>query len=273
MTINEPRRLFESNRAPVGLRTLLQRAYEDAPPSTMVDQLVHTVQDRAVTLHRPRTFGRCASWARRTVRHSSRLLLAAAIIGAGSGAWYWAGRNSPGPAPPDSRPAITEAASVIASPAAEAIPPTPLIVPAIEAAPPPTPRIAVPPRARTSLPSRPTRPTRSPPPSVPATTAASPDTVSSPSPSYSEEFRLLRAARQALDKRPEYALALTDEHVHRFAHGMLAQEREAIAIEALAALGKEASARARARTFFAAHPDSPHRSSVERALAHSTERP
>jgi hypothetical protein len=81
-----------------------------------------------------------------------------------------------------------------------------------------------------------------------------------------DEFRLLRAARQAIADRPDRALALTDEHAQRFPSGMLGQEREAIAVEALVKLGREAQARTRARTFLTAHPDSPYRSRIETAI-------
>jgi hypothetical protein len=84
-----------------------------------------------------------------------------------------------------------------------------------------------------------------------------------------DEFRLLRAARQALAERPARALELTDEHARRFARGMLSQEREAIAVDALVQLGREGQARTRAQAFLGAYPSSPYRSRVERALGHA----
>jgi hypothetical protein len=92
--------------------------------------------------------------------------------------------------------------------------------------------------------------------------------ISPPDGAGTDEFRLLRAARQAVGDRPERALALTDEHAQRFPSGMLGQEREAIAIEALVKLGREAQAKARARSFVAAHPSSPYRSRIETAIGH-----
>jgi len=82
-----------------------------------------------------------------------------------------------------------------------------------------------------------------------------------------DEFALLRAARQAVAGQPERALSLTEEHAQRFPSGMLAQEREAIAIEALAKLGREAQAQSRAHTFLKAHPGSPYRPRIDAALA------
>jgi hypothetical protein len=85
-------------------------------------------------------------------------------------------------------------------------------------------------------------------------------------PTSAGEYRLLRAARQALADRPARAMELVDEHARRFAHGMLAQEREAIAVDALVQLGREGQARARAQAFFVAYPSSPYRSRIERAV-------
>lgn len=78
-----------------------------------------------------------------------------------------------------------------------------------------------------------------------------------------EEHRLLRAARASLDRDPRRSLALTEEHRRRFPRGMLVQEREVIAIEALAKLGKSDSARSRADQFAEDYPDSPHRGRVD----------
>ncbi|AKV00443.1 hypothetical protein AKJ09_07106 [Labilithrix luteola] len=54
------------------------------------------------------------------------------------------------------------------------------------------------------------------------------------------------------------ALAMTREHEQRCASGTLAQERERIAIEALAKLGRNDAARARAHAFEERYPSSPH---------------
>lgn len=78
---------------------------------------------------------------------------------------------------------------------------------------------------------------------------------------------MLRGARLALEQEPRRALALTAEHKQRFPSGVLAQEREVIAIEALARLGRQDAARARADRFTADFPDSPHRERVDEASA------
>jgi len=71
-----------------------------------------------------------------------------------------------------------------------------------------------------------------------------------------EELRLLREAQDALEGRPRRALAVAGEHARRFPRGMLAQEREVIAIDALVRLGRNAQARARAERFRRRNPES-----------------
>ncbi len=72
------------------------------------------------------------------------------------------------------------------------------------------------------------------------------------------EGALLLKARQQLASDPSAALALTDEAGKRFPDGPLAPEREVLAIEALAHLGRLPAARARLSTFRARYPQSPH---------------
>ncbi len=92
--------------------------------------------------------------------------------------------------------------------------------------------------------------------------AAPPPSDSSSASSLAEEHRLLRAARVALSADPARALALTREHERRFPHGVLAQEREVIAIRALALAGDREAAQKKAEGFEEAYPKSPHRDRV-----------
>lgn len=82
-----------------------------------------------------------------------------------------------------------------------------------------------------------------------------------------EEFRVLQAAREELPSSPERALVLAESHARRFSRGMLDQERETIAIEALARLGRADEASARSKAFLSRFPVSPYRSRVETAIA------
>jgi hypothetical protein len=91
--------------------------------------------------------------------------------------------------------------------------------------------------------------------------SASP-TASAEAPAESESA-LLQRAQRALGSSPAAALAITGEHVARYPGGMLAQEREVIAISALVAMGRAGEARSRAAAFLGAHPRSAHRPRIE----------
>src|SRR5437763_3610220 len=80
------------------------------------------------------------------------------------------------------------------------------------------------------------------------------------------EGELLRRAQEALRDAPVRALALVRQHAALYPAGVLAQEREVIGIEALAALGRMDEARGAAREFLARHADSPHRGHVQALL-------
>lgn len=123
------------------------------------------------------------------------------------------------------------------------------------------------------------------PPVLAAPDAAPETTANAPAPSASRasnvnhfpsEAQLLERARRALTSDPARALALTRQHAARFPHGVLQQEREVIAIEALRRLGQSGAASQRANSFEQSYPDSAHRRGVELsgrspALAPSTE--
>jgi hypothetical protein len=72
------------------------------------------------------------------------------------------------------------------------------------------------------------------------------------------EGALLLRARHELASDPSAALGLTQDHARRFPSGTLVQEREVLAIEALARLGRSAEARHRLDDFRARFPQSPH---------------
>lgn len=93
----------------------------------------------------------------------------------------------------------------------------------------------------------------------PGARQAAGDPASQPDePSTDTEFSLLEQAQRALRSDPQRALELTVRDAKRHPSGALAQEREVIAIEALAKLGRIDEARARARVFFQAFPGSAH---------------
>jgi hypothetical protein len=84
-------------------------------------------------------------------------------------------------------------------------------------------------------------------------------------PTLVPEDQLLEKARRALASDPNRALALTREHARSYPSGVLAQEREVIAIEALKRLGRTGEADARRGTFEQRYPQSAHRRNLDGA--------
>jgi hypothetical protein len=130
----------------------------------------------------------------------------------------------------------------------------------VVASPPPTPSIASP-----VVP-----PTASAPPSLApfASSATVPSAVhSGPRSSLAAERALLDDARSALTAGDAArALSLLDTHRARFPHPHLAEEREALATQALVLLGRYDEARARAAALHASAPNSVFLPVVDRAL-------
>jgi len=109
---------------------------------------------------------------------------------------------------------------------------------------------------------------------APASSAAgSPGPSAAPPSRTMSEVEILAPAKEALKQSPARALELTNEHAARFPGGVLTQEREVIAIEALVALGRGAEARQRAASFVAHFPASAHRRRIEVLLAQSADAP
>ncbi|HET7542110.1 MAG TPA: hypothetical protein VFK05_19720 [Polyangiaceae bacterium] len=100
---------------------------------------------------------------------------------------------------------------------------------------------------------------------IAGTPQAAPSTAVSPvSPLAASELDTLEQARRALQTDPARALLLTSG-LERFDPGSPhAEEREAIAIEALARLGQLSAARSRAERFKAAYPGSAQLARVQR---------
>jgi len=101
-------------------------------------------------------------------------------------------------------------------------------------------------------------------PSVDKTDASSAKAPSAPSKAPSEAA-LLEQARRALNSSPSYALSLANQHRARFPNGILTQEREVIAIEALRKLNRGGEADQRATGFSKAFPGSAHQRMVDEA--------
>jgi hypothetical protein len=178
-----------------------------------------------------------------------RAVVGAAVI-AGAGVTYVAVRPSPVVSSTE-RPA----------PSAPRTPEPPPAVPAIAVTPPAP---ALPPQLEPARPAAPHLPTRAPArvkqPSVPATPA-------SPVAAAPSEVELLEQAHAAMrDGDPARALARTGQHERLYADGVLAEEREALAIEALAKLGRRDDARARWTNFATSYPQSNYRARLQHVI-------
>ena len=84
------------------------------------------------------------------------------------------------------------------------------------------------------------------------------------------EVELLAHARRALASDPALAQRLVRDHERRFPDGLLVEEREAIAVQALAHVGALAQARSRALSFSSRFPNSAYSGSVASALEDAT---
>lgn len=221
---DDPSRLFDSATAPAGLREVLRQASADVGSDAQVARLA----ERLGPLLGP--VGPAVPVAAAAKASSLKLgLVGAALIVAGGGAWLLSASPS-SPPPPAPTPAQTSpkpnAVALGAQPAPSAQPaveptPTPTTAAAVESAP-----------VSAKLPEKPT------PPALPS------------------EAELLEQARAALKTDPARALQRANEHAARFPRGVLVQEREVLAIQALRRLGRAADADRRAAGFAKAFPGS-----------------
>jgi hypothetical protein len=81
-----------------------------------------------------------------------------------------------------------------------------------------------------------------------------------------DEIALIDAAEAALEHDPRRTLELTERHARAFPDGTYAQEREVLAVDALARLGRHDAARARADRFRGAHPRSAYVRRIDRII-------
>lgn len=81
------------------------------------------------------------------------------------------------------------------------------------------------------------------------------------------ELTLLARARRALLVQPERALALAEQHARSHPSGTFREEREVLAIESLAKLGRMPEARQRVRVFEKEFPSSTHRAHLAQLVS------
>jgi len=80
------------------------------------------------------------------------------------------------------------------------------------------------------------------------------------------EMRMLSRARQLLGEHPAEALGVIEQHRRQYPGGVLREERESFAIEALLALEHPAEAERRYYDFLSHFPNSEHREHLRRAM-------
>ncbi len=129
-----------------------------------------------------------------------------------------------------------------------------------------TPTVAIEP-ARAADPIPPPPPVLAPPPAAPSTPAIvpappaparkrtpAPASVPDDDDALAREMAATAAAKRALASDPSRALELVADANREFGKGVYAEDREGIAVLALAKLGQDAEARTRGKAYLAAHP-------------------
>jgi hypothetical protein len=221
-----PRLLDSSGGASDGLRDLLSAAQDDVGSDQQVTRLAERL---GPLLLPPAVPAPPAAATASGIGAALELGLAGvALIVAGGGAWLLSTPKSAPPSAPISSPAAPAALSAPSVPAAAAntAPEAPSVgAPEADVASGEPPGI-------TKSPAKPTPPAQL------------------------SEAELLEQARSAMKNDPARALARANEHRSRFPGGVLVQEREVIAIQALRQLGRTAEADRRTQAFEKAFPGS-----------------
>ncbi len=243
------------------MRELLRSARVDEPSPLALERLAARL---GPTLAPPATAtsGLARPWL---------VIAAAGVIGAASVVW-WAREPAPQrPTPVAPRPLAPTAVAATPAPGARSsASPAPVTVAATASEPRSAPAVRRPPRPSAAAP--PTvvaAPIVDPPPAGPAIVLAleAPAAVAAPEP-RPREVDLLDPAHDALRSRDTArALDLAARHAEIYPSGAMAEEREAIIIEALLQLGHREAAQAGFDRFAARFPRSGYRSRLQRLLA------
>ncbi len=238
----DPPRFVDDAEMPHGLRDLFARAQEDVPPLEALEPAWSSFsQSRLSRTHR--SFGNIGI-----------ALGILALVGVSAIVWQLRPREAPRAPSNSTLPTLTEgtrASSQGSQPQQTQASQDPQTPQDSQTSPPASTRAA--PEHDGPAPRRAPR--------------AAPRTSSNDPPPIQDELAegtLLLRARRALPTDPAAALAFVREHERMAPSGVLTPEREAIAVEALARLGRNAEARSRGERFLERWPTSAHRSRVER---------
>jgi hypothetical protein len=252
--LKDPPRLFESGEAPSELRNLLQLAHDDVPSVVTVDELSRFVEAQATSSSPLQPSVECGPTPRTSRSKLGRFVLKGlfplAAIGIGVGVWRVTGQ-----------PQVPAKTDVLTAENTKDISVSTTTV------------VAVVPKAESSqvpiVSSESTR-VNARTPAVRARSALQNTVSTLPPQSETDEYTLLAAARREKSRNPALSLKLADEHARLFPSGMLSQEREAIAIESLLALGRSEQAKSRTQRFARRFPNSPHLARIEAAVQRSS---
>ncbi|RYZ01979.1 MAG: hypothetical protein EOO73_33590 [Myxococcales bacterium] len=223
----DPIRLFDSPEAPAGLRDALQRARADVGTDADLARLAAKLGP---------LLGPAAPLAPATAPGRSSVVAklgvgGLALLAVGGAVWLLSAQKTSVPAP------LPAATAHVSAPPPLVEPPAPLV------------------------PATPSRESIAPePPS-----AAKPTLPTKPAATVPSEADLLEQARAALKSGDSArALARATEHARRYPRGVLVQEREVLAIQALRGLGRQADAERRAEAFAKAYPGSAFQRKLQR---------
>jgi hypothetical protein len=241
----DPARLGDpASGASDAVRELLRSSASDGPSAAQLQRLADKLAPQlgppatSVTVKATSTAAKTGGFA--------KAIAVVVVVVAVAGYWFTRGAPTRKPAAPVIEP-------VVAAPTIE--PPTPAPVEAVTApARPPIEETATkqPPVRK---PARPARVER----------AAKGDATATPS---EDELAILGTAQRALvADDPRAALLAAERHAARFPSGLMTEEREAIAIEALVRLGRTDDASARFERFRTSYPRSSYRHRLERLLS------
>lgn len=206
-------------------RSTLQTALRDDPSEFPSDEQLRVLSRRVELKRSPVRPAR----SKRRIR-ATAVAVCVLIAGVAAAASYWVSRHRERSVPPilSASPSIRRA--TLRAPAVEPAAGSASVEPAVSAAP----------STRAS--------------SNPARAKALP-TVLEPGPT---ELELLREAHRLQASDPAAALRVVARHLRLFPSGVLAQERELVAIDALLRVGQREAARVRAATFLRQYPGSVH---------------
>ena len=222
---DDPSRLSDP-AGPAGLRDVLRAAQADVGTDAQLARLAQ----RLGPMLGPAVPVAPAAASATGLSGAAKLSLAGlALIVAGGGAWLASASHPAGPSPAP-------------TPAQQVAPP------AVDVNPPPIPVSPTPPASEAIVEDTTPPPTTA---SVPAKLPTKPTPPAQPS-----EAELLEQARAAMKADPARALQRANEHAARFPGGVLVQEREVLAIQALRKLGRNSDADRRAQAFAKAFPGS-----------------